>query len=319
MFASGRFRFLAVLLSLVTVFSVATVDMAEARRGGSFGSRGTRTMQTVPSTNTSPNATAPVNRTMTNQQATQQRNAATPISQRPGGLFGGGLLQGLFLGGLFGLFLGHGFGGFGGMLSLLFQFALIGGLLWFFFGRRRQSATAGGPAAGPAGGLGNGLGGNPFARADSQPSANPFQRSGGGAATQGNSYEVTSADLDVFETRLADVQAAFSREDYGALRAITTPEMMGYLSEELGQNASQGVRNEVYDVKMLGGSVAEAWREGDQTYVTVAMKYESRDVTRERATGNIVSGDESLTETTEIWTFVRDGQGEWKLSAIQDA
>ena len=312
MFVSGKFRFLAIFLSLLTVFSVATIDTAEARRGGSFGSRGTRTFQTVPSTNTSPNATAPVNRTMTNQQSTQQRNTATPISQRPGGLFGGGLLQGLFLGGLFGMFLGHGFGGFGGMLSLLFQIALIGGLLWFFFGRRRMAA-AGGPGNGP------GAGGNPFARND-EPQANPFQRrgGGGGGAARQAAYEVTSADLDLFETRLAEVQDAYSREDYGALRAITTPEMMGYLSEELGSNASQGVRNEVYDVKMLGGSVAEAWREGDSTYATVAMKYESRDVTRERATGRIVSGDDSLTETTEVWTFVRDRGDDWKLSAIQE-
>ena len=313
MFASGKFRFLAIFLSLLTVFSVATIDTAEARRGGSFGSRGTRTFQTVPATNTSPGATAPVNRTMTNQQSTQQRNnTATPISQRPGGLFGGGLLQGLFLGGLFGMFLGHGFGGFGGMLSLLFQIALIGGLLWFFFGRRRMAA-AGGPGNGPS------AGGNPFARND-EPQANPFQRrGGGGGATRQNAYEVTSADLDLFETRLAEVQDAYSREDYGALRAITTPEMMGYLSEELGQNASQGVRNEVYDVKMLGGSVAEAWREGSSDYATVAIKYESRDVTRERATGRIVSGDESLTETTEIWTFVRERGEDWKLSAIQEA
>lgn len=314
MFVSGKIRFLAIFLSLLTVFSVATIDTAEARRGGSFGSRGTRTFQTVPSTNTSPNATAPVNRTMTNQTTQQQRNATTPISQRPGGLFGGGLLQGLFLGGLFGMFLGHGFGGFGGMLSLLFQIALIGGLLWFFFGRRRM-ATAGGPASGP--GAGPGLGGNPFARNDG-PNANPLQGRGGGSAAQGK-YEVQSRDLDIFEGRLAEVQDAYSREDYAALRAITTPEMMGYLSEELGSNASRGVRNEVFDVKMLGGSVAEAWREGGSEYATVAMKYESRDVTRDRATGAVVSGDESLSETTEVWTFVRERGGDWKLSAIQEA
>ncbi|HEY9013341.1 MAG TPA: TIM44-like domain-containing protein [Devosia sp.] len=306
MFASGTFRFWAVLLSLVTVFSVATVDMAEARRGGSFGSRGTRTFQTVPSTNTSPTTTAPINRTMTNQQATQPRNTTTPISQRPGGLFGGGLLQGLFLGGLFGLFLGHGFGGFGGVFSLLFQILLIGGLLWFLFGRRRI-ATAGGPQMGP----------NPFEGHDPQRRANPF--GGGGAAPPSGRLEVSNRDLDVFEERLTQLQDAFSREDYGALRAITTPEMMGYLSEELGENASRGLRNEVFDVKMLGGSVAEAWREGDRDYVTVAMRYESRDVTRERATGRIVSGDEALTETTEVWTFVRERGGDWKLSAIQEA
>lgn len=319
MFVSNRFRFAAFFLSLLAVFSVATIDTAEARRGGSFGSRGTKTFQTVPATKTSPTTTAPVNNTMTNPTAAQPRNGVnTPIAQRPGGLFGGGLLQGLFLGGLFGMFLGHGFGGVGGMLSLLFQLALIGGLVWFLFGRRRMTpaaATVSGPAGGP--GSGAGLGGNSFARNDG-PGMNPRQGSGGGASTPGG-YEVTNRDLDVFETRLSELQDAYSREDYAALRAITTPEMMGYLAEELGANASRGVRNEVFDVKMLGGSVAEAWREGERTYVTVAMRYESRDVTRERATGQIVSGSDAISETTEIWTFVREGGGDWKLSAIQDA
>ena len=44
------------------MFSVVAVDTAEARRGGSFGSRGTRTYQTVPATPTSPGITAPVQR-----------------------------------------------------------------------------------------------------------------------------------------------------------------------------------------------------------------------------------------------------------------
>ena len=123
----------------------------------------------------------------------------------------------------------------------------------------------------------------------------------------------------MFEGRLAEVQDAYSREDYAALRAITTPEMMGYLSEELGSNASRGVRNEVFDVKMLGGSVAEAWREGDREYATVAMKYESRDVTRDRATGAIVGGSDAPTETTEVWSFVRERGAGWKLSEIQEA
>ena len=40
---------------------------------------------------------------------------------------------------------------------------------------------------------------------------------------------------------------------------------------------------------------------------------------RDRATGKVVEGDERLTETTELWTFVRPRGGEWKLSAIQEA
>jgi predicted lipid-binding transport protein (Tim44 family) len=50
------------------------------------------------------------------------------------------------------------------------------------------------------------------------------------------------------------------------------------------------------------------------------MRYESRDVMRDRATGNVVSGDpEAVTEATELWTFVRPRNGDWKLSAIQPA
>lgn len=299
MFASGSFRLFAIFLSLLTTFSMVTVDTAEARRGGSMGSRGTRTFQTVPATKTSPNVTAPVNNTTA---APTARSGAPNATQPRSGFFGGGLMQGLFFGGLFGLFLGHGFGGFGGVFSLFFQILLVGGLLWFFFGRRRFAA-AGGPASGP--------------RPNSY-GASPFQgRTNGSTATQ--KFEVSSRDLDLFERRLHDIQAAYSYEDHNGLRHMTTPEMMGYFSAELSDNATRGVRNEVIDVKMLGGSVAEVWREGSRDYATVAMRYESRDVTRERSSGRIVSGSEDLTETAEIWTFVRDNGGDWKLSAIQEA
>ena len=45
----------------------------------------------------------------------------------------------------------------------------------------------------------------------------------------------------------------------------------------------------------------------------------SRDVMRERATGALVSGDDSVTPATEIWTFVRHDGGQWLVSAIQEA
>ncbi len=51
---------------------------------------------------------------------------------------------------------------------------------------------------------------------------------------------ITDGDLDTFERLLTDVQGAFGREDYAALRQGTTPEIMSYLSEELSQNATSG-------------------------------------------------------------------------------
>ena len=65
MFASRGFRLASLFAVLVMALSMVSVDQAEARRGGSFGSRGTRTFQTAPATPTSPSITAPVQRSMT--------------------------------------------------------------------------------------------------------------------------------------------------------------------------------------------------------------------------------------------------------------
>ena len=130
---------------------------------------------------------------------------------------------------------------------------------------------------------------------------------------------ITDADLGVFERRLGELQDGYSREDYDALRRISTAEVMGYLAEELGQNATRGLRNEVFDVKLLEGDVAEAWREPGAEYATVAIHYESRDVMRNRATGEIVSGEDRVSETREVWTFRRQNGSQWLVSAIQEA
>jgi predicted lipid-binding transport protein (Tim44 family) len=131
---------------------------------------------------------------------------------------------------------------------------------------------------------------------------------------------VEQADLATFERMLTQVQNAFVREDYAALRELTTPEVMSYLAEELGQNAKAGVRNDVSEVKLLQGDVSETWHENDLHYATVAMRYEARDVMRDRANGDLISGDaEGPSEVTELWTFVRPRAGDWKVSAIQEA
>jgi predicted lipid-binding transport protein (Tim44 family) len=141
------------------------------------------------------------------------------------------------------------------------------------------------------------------------------------AAPVGGQDEIglTADDFDAFEQLLHEVQAAFTREDYAGLRERCTPEIVSFLSEELSQNAVNGVRNEVLDVKLLQGDLSEAWREGATEYATVAMRYESIDVMRDRQSGAVVEGDEHPTETTEIWTFVRPVGGRWQLSAIQEA
>lgn len=317
MFASKGFRFSALLATLIMAFSLVAVDTAEARRGGSFGSRGIRTERSVPSTQVSPNTTAPVQNTMTN--GTQQRNtvgnATTPARPSLFGGFGGALLGGLLFSGLFGMLFGFGFGGFGGMLALLVQVAIIGLIVSFFLRRRQQRpAMAGGPLNYETRDNVRNYGGSGGTSAPRGPRSAASQRAG-----RHDEVGITDQDLSTFESHLKDMQDAYSREDYAALRRITTPEVMGYLAEELGENATKGLRNEVFDVSLLAGDVAEAWREGGTDYASVAMRYESRDVTRNRGTGEIVAGDDRVTETTEVWTFQRQNGGRWLISAIQEA
>lgn len=317
MFASQGFRFSALLATLVMAFSLVAVDTAEARRGGSFGSRGMFTQRSVPPTQVSPKTTAPVQNTMTNSTTRNNvGNATTPARPSLFGGFGGALLGGLLFSGMFGMLFGFGFGGLGGMLALLVQVLIVGLIVSFFLRRRQQRpAMAGGaPLNYEAPNAARNYGGGGGAAAPRGQRSGASQRAG-----RRDEVGITDADLGLFESQLKDMQDAYSREDYAALRRITTPEVMGYLAEELADNATKGLRNEVFDVKLLAGDVAEAWREGGTDYATVAMRYESRDVTRNRATGEIVSGDDNVTETAEIWTFQRQNGARWLISAIQEA
>ncbi|WP_404714236.1 Tim44 domain-containing protein [Sphingomonas sp. MMS24-J13] len=133
---------------------------------------------------------------------------------------------------------------------------------------------------------------------------------------------LTPSDQSAFERLLGELQDAFGHEDYARLRAITTPEVMSYLAEELSDNATHGRRNEVTGTRLLDGEISEAWQEDGQDYATVAMHYESVDVMRDRATGAVLAGStHEPTMTTELWTFVRPSGswGSWKVSAIQEA
>jgi predicted lipid-binding transport protein (Tim44 family) len=339
---STRSRLAAVLAGAIAI-SLAIGAPADARRGGSFGSRGSRTYYAPAPTYSSPRYVAPVQRSMTAPPAGYSPGYAPRPAPaygynngmngyrpnfRPG--FGGGLLAGLATGGLIGAMMGHGFGGYGygggwggggmGAFATLFQLALLGLAIWFVVGlfRRRNAgpqplaygaAYDAGPAYDPTPAPGA-----PWGAAPGSPwgGAGPV----GGAPIE---IPITPADQQAFERLLIEVQDAFGREDYAGLRERTTPEVMSYLAEELSDNATHGRRNEVSRTRLLRSDVSEAWREGDADYATVALDYESVDLMRDRQTGQVVQGDASTpSRTTELWTFVRHAGGPWKLSAIQE-
>jgi predicted lipid-binding transport protein (Tim44 family) len=321
----SRSRKMLALLAVGVAFSFVSVDYADARRGGGFGSRGVRTFQSAPPTNTAPRQTAPIERSMTPRTQAPAQAARPNAAQRQGlfGGFGGTMMRGLLLGGLLGLLLGYGFGGLAGLFGLLLQVGLVvlAVVLVMRFMRSRQQPAYAGAGAPVNRDTFEGYAGGP--RVDIPPAGAGAAgaATAAGSASHGPQDEIgiTQNDLDTFERLLREIQEAFSAEDFAALRARTTPEVMSFFAEELSQNATRGLRNEVRDVRLLQGDLAEAWREGETEYATVAMRYESKDAMRERETGQVAQGDpERPTETTEVWTFMRTQGADWKLSAIQD-
>jgi predicted lipid-binding transport protein (Tim44 family) len=305
-----RHRWLIALAAIATALMLVSGDVAFARAGGGFsgGSRGMRTFSTPAPTRTAPSV-SPIQRSATQPRATAPFGTAT---QRPG-FFGSGLFGGLaagFLGaGLFGLLFGHGFfggmGGFGSLIGLALQLVLIYFVARMIFAWWQRRSM---PASAYAGGGGSpGFGFSPLGGA----------AMGGGAAASAP-VTIGKADYDAFERLLVEIQSAYSAEDLGALRARVTPEMLSYFSEQMSQNASRGLVNKVSGVRLLQGDLAEAWREGDSEYATVAMRFALTDSMADRASGRIVEGGQP-DEVTEVWTFVRARGGAWVLSAIQQA
>jgi predicted lipid-binding transport protein (Tim44 family) len=305
-------------LAMIAAMIIVAPSLADARAGAgsSSGSRGSKTNQAPAPTQTAPTA-KPVERSTTPDQAAPNpaTAAAAPAAPRTGGFmarnpFLSGLMGGILGAGLFGMMFGGGFGGGAGILGLLVQVLLIGGVgylaLRLFRGWSAARAQPAGPAqaylASPA------LTEAPMAR-----SAGPLLV--GGAAAQ---LAITTEDYTAFESLLSEVQAAYSKGDLATLRGIATPEMLGYFSEQLSGNASRGVENKVEAVKLEQGDLSEAWSEAGLDYATVAMRFSMIDVTRNIADSRIVEGsDRERTEATEVWTFLRSRGGKWILSAIQ--
>jgi predicted lipid-binding transport protein (Tim44 family) len=301
--ARGIVQAMAIVLSLALPLMLAA-SPADARIGGgvSSGSRGARTFSAPPSTSTAPNAAQPFNRTMT-EPGSSAATAGGGFFNRPGGMFRG-LAAGFLGAGLFGMLFGGGmFSGIGGLSSifgLILQIGLIVivvrmAMSWWQRRHAEPAYAGAGPAAQPSFRAGTGF----------------------GLGSGSTPLEITPADYETFERLLNEIQAAWANEDIARLRTLATPEMVSYVTGDLAGYKSRNQVNLVSDVKLLQGDLAEAWREGDTDFASVAMRYSLIDKTVDRSTRLLVKGSDQPTEATEVWTFLRERGGAWELSAIQ--
>lgn len=321
-------------LAAIAAAIIIAPSFVEARPGGGSGSgsRGSRTDQAPPPTQTAPQS-KPIERSTTPQQPTQKPSTGAPTqaAPQPGGFmarnpFLSGLMGGMLGAGLIGMLFGGGFAGGlsggAGILGLLLQVLLIGGVAYLAVRLFRSWSAARAQPAGPAYAYAGapGMTKAPLARSSLAAPTTTSGTAGGGGASGNASGQlaITGDDYQAFEALLTDVQTAYSKGDLARMRGLATPEMLGYFSEELSGNASRGVENKVEAVKLEQGDLSEAWSEAGLDYATVAMRFSMIDVTRTIADGKVVDGNEHVrTEATEVWTFLRSRGGKWILSAIQ--
>ncbi len=307
-------------LAIVLAFSAPMELSAKPGGGSSSGSRGTRTYSAPAATPTAPRPAAPMERTST--PAPSSPSAATPSGamgaapvaapaiSKP--RFGTGMMAGLLGAGLLGAVLGHGFaGGLGGIMSFIgmaLQLALLAGIIMLAVRWFRSRST-------PAIATPNNM------RREAANLSNTMSNSGSSAPPRPETnrpVQIGPADFATFEKLLNDIQTSYSAENMNAIRAVTTPEMASYFIDELAENARKGWVNRISDVKLLQGDLSESWGEPGVDYATVAMRFALTDVMLERATDKLVASySNGQQEATELWTFVRQTAGSWKLSAIQ--
>jgi predicted lipid-binding transport protein (Tim44 family) len=311
-------RACVVALGAAVVLATMPTD-ADARRGGGFGSRGAKTYQAPPKTNTAPNAAQPINKSMTQpgaptagaNQAARPGAAAAQGASRFGGMRGL-LMGGLFAAALAGIF---GMGALASIAGFLLQMLLIGGIIYLVFRLFRGGFGGAKPAMATAG-----AGQNPYSGRNPADILNRSGSAGGGPVDE---LEIGPSDYDAFERMLGEVQTAYGKNDVESLEKLLTPEMLSYFAAELDENAKKGLLNVVSDVQLQQGDLAEAWREQHLEYATVALRYTLKDATIETASGRVVEGSrDEPTELTEIWTFSRPVRGtasQWELSAIQSS
>ena len=289
---------------------------ARVNSGLSLGSRGTHTYIAPPGTASSPSGATPFQRSMTAPESYGSGSSFSnygygrSYGMRPGSAFTSGLLGGLLGAGIGGMLFGggffHGMHNGSGVLGLLIQLFLLYLLASWAYRR-----FAGGAAL-----AGAGLYGRMLYPNNVPPASRPGLFGGG---RSGRPITLDQSDFRAFTDVLRHIQAAWSAHDMTALRSLATPEMVTYFGEQLSEQASRGVRNQVLGVQLQQGDLSEAWAEDNREYATVSMRFSMIDVTRD-ASGRVVDGSPTERVTvTEFWTFLRSPGGHWVLSAIQQA
>lgn len=315
-----------VLFTLFFLLSVLEIDAwARAGRGGSFGSRGSRSYTTPRSTP----APAPSNPSQGSRQQLNTPPAAPASSPFGGGGFlrsmAGGLVGGM-IGGMLFRSLGFASGGAGGtgggigMMDILLIGALLYGIYWFIKRRRSQAAEGTSYRDSLAGGAGQTAAPAPLTAYEPQTTESDIETGLRHIRQMDPRFDekgFTDGCMDQF----FKVQGAWANRDMSGIRNLLTDEMNKTLQGQADELRAAQQVNRLENIAVRSVEITEIWQEKGEDFITVQIYANLLDYTTDERTGQVVSG--SRTEPVkfrEYWTFSRPvGDHPWRLSAISQA
>lgn len=117
------------------------------------------------------------------------------------------------------------------------------------------------------------------------------------------------------------IQGAWVDRDLSTVKHLLTREMFDVLQEDAEKMRRDGMINRLENMAVREVNLTEAWQESGQDYLTVRIYVTLLDYTLNERTGEIVAGSKvEPAKFEEYWTFTRPmGNNPWQLSAISQA
>jgi predicted lipid-binding transport protein (Tim44 family) len=322
--------FATILLLGVFVFMESTA-WARAGRGGSMGSRGSKSFSSPQSpSQSSPGYSSPGRTATPGSSPMSGGLTRSPFMQGLAGGLAGGLLGSMLFGGM-----GHaaGAGGAGGGGIGFMDILIIGALLYFlwkFLKRRKQQEN---PAAAYSGSGGSpsriegystpsGMGSPAYGgmSQDTAPAHDDVER----GFAQLRQYD-PGFNEETLKENLQDIffriQAGWMNRSVEGIDNMLTAEMRDIMGKEFETMKQMGRTNRLENIAVRKVQPTEVWQETGKDFVTVLFTANLLDYTVDDKTGNVVEGDKmNPVKFLEYWTFCRDiGSRNWQLSAINQA
>jgi len=297
---------------------------AEARFGGgrSFGSRGSRSFSSSPS---SPS------RSYQDSRSYNSSTRPSPFSQSQAQPRGGFLrsLAGGVLGGMAGALLfrslgfGGGMGGLGGgigLMDILLLGAILYGIYWFIKKRRLAATAMNAPMS--------------YGSTDSRDAFNPgsyappiqdIPPAAGYDAGDGMNA-IRQSDYQFDEKRFKDsaldnffqIQGAWASRDMSGVRNLLTDDIYNTIQQDAETLRAKKRINKLDNIAVRSVEITEVWQESGQDFITVKFYANLLDYTVDETSGEVVAGSKTEpVKFVEFWTFTRQaGNNPWRLAAV---